>query len=137
MPKLNTTCHDSLQDRQAKSIAEILNESQQSFETVLDFSICGGQHHAIHDSVAPPERTPPAAAVQASEADPAIDEFFSLKPPHGSKRSRQAVKVATHLSMEHHGSKQASTNGSPWVFEHRWPHRRDRAEGRNHRLPSK
>ena len=137
MPKLNSTRHDFVQGRQAKSIAEMLNGSQESFETVLDFSICGGQHHAIHDSAAHPERTPLAAAVQASEADPAIDEFFSLKPPHGSKRSRQAVKVATHLSMEHHGSKQASTNGSPWVFEHRWPHRRDHAEGRNHGVRGK
>jgi hypothetical protein len=137
MPKLNTSRQDSLQDRQPKSIAEILNGSQQSFETVLDFSICGGGRHAIHDADALPERAASAAVVQASEADPAIDEFFSLKPPHGSKRSRKAVKVATHLSIEHHGSKETSTNGSPWVFEHRWPHRRDRAEGRNHRIPSK
>jgi hypothetical protein len=136
MPKLNSARYDSLQGRQAKSIADMLNESQPS-DTVLDFSICGRQHHAIHDSDALPERIPSAGVVQALEADPAIDGFFALKTPHGSKQSRQAVKVAAHLGMEHHGSKETSTKDSPWVFEHRWPHRRDRAEGRNHRLPSK
>lgn len=55
--------------------------------------------------------------------------------PLGTKRSRQAMDVTTRVSMKHHGWRQTGTKSSLWAFEHRWPHRRDHAEGRNHRLP--
>ena len=69
-----------------------------------------------------------AGAVQEREAQRSL--------PHGTKRSRQAVGVATCLSMKHHGWKQTGERSSLWAFERRWPHLRDHAEGRNHRLPS-
>lgn len=59
------------------------------------------------------------------------------KYPHGTKRSRQAMGVATGLRMEHHGWKQTGKKSSLWAFEHRWAHRRDRAEGRNHGIQRK
>jgi len=61
-----------------------------------------------------------------------------IQPPilHGTKRSRQAVGAATGVSMKHHGWKQTGERSSLWAFERRWPHLRDHAEGRNHRLPS-
>lgn len=88
-------------------------------DSVLDFFICGGRQRPMQDSENHQERIPLA------------------EHPHGTKRSRQAVGVATHLSMEHHGWKQTGTKSSLWAFEHRLAHRRDHAEGRNHRLPSK
>jgi hypothetical protein len=57
--------------------------------------------------------------------------------PYGTKRSRLAVDVATQLSLGGHGWKETGKRSPLWVFERRCPHRRDRAEGRNHRLPSK
>ena len=57
--------------------------------------------------------------------------------PHGTKRSRQAVGVAAHLSMEHHGWKQTGEPRPFRAFEHRSPHRRDHAEGRNHGVRGK
>jgi hypothetical protein len=83
-------------------------------DAILDFFICGGRQRPMLDS-----ETIPVA-----------------EHPHGTKRSRQAVGVAARLSMEHHGWKQTGTTSSLWAFEHRWPHLRDHAEGRNHRLPS-
>ena len=83
-------------------------------DAVLDFFICGGQQRPKPDS-----ETIPVAVL-----------------PYGTKRSRQAVDGATRLSMEHHGWKQTGTKSPLWAFEHRWPHLRDHAEGRNHRLPS-
>ena len=118
MPKLTTTRHDCLQDHQRKRFADVLNNSQQPFDAVLDFFTCGGQH-SMQDSETQHRGIP------------------LVEHPHGTKRLRQAVGVATHLSMEHHGWKQTGEKSSLWAFEHRWAHRRDRAEGRNHRLPSK
>ena len=53
-----------------------------------------------------------------------------------NKRLRQAAGVAVHMSLEHHGWKKTGKKNSLWAFEHRWPHLRDHAEGRNHRLES-
>ena len=88
-------------------------------DAVLDFFICGGRHRPMQDSEPQQERIPLA------------------EHPHDTKRLRQAMDVATRLSMKHHGWKQTGEKNSLWTFEHRWPHLRDRAEGRNHRLPSK
>jgi hypothetical protein len=86
--------------------------------SVLDFFICGGRQRSMQDSETHDKQIPLA------------------ENPHGTKRSRQAVGVATHLSMEHHGFKQTGSKSCLWAFEHRWARRRDRAAGRNHRLPS-
>jgi hypothetical protein len=98
MSKLTITRHDFIQDRQARMFADVLDDSEQPFDAVLD--------------------------------------FFPSKHPHDTKRSRQAVGIVTRLGMEHHGWKQTGTKSSLWAFEHRWAHRRDRAEGRNHRPQS-
>jgi hypothetical protein len=117
MSKLTTTRHDFRQD------------------AALDFFICGGRQRSMQDSETHHEPIPLAGVVRESEAQPPINDFFSSKHPHDTKRSRQAVGVATRVNMEHHGWKHTGTKSSLWAFEHRWAHRRDHAEGRNHRLP--
>ena len=86
--------------------------------SVLDLFICGGRQRPMQDSETYLEQIPLA------------------ERPNGTKRSRQAAGVATHLNMEHHGFKQTGKKSPVWAFEHRWTHRRDRAEGRNHNLAS-
>ena len=115
MIKMPTTRHDALQDNQGKALA--------------DFFICGGRRRPVQDSG--------AHHLRESEAQSAIDDLFPSQHPHSTKRSRQAMSVAVHMSMDHHGWKKTGETSSLWKFEHRWPHLRDRAEGRNHRLPSK
>jgi len=134
MPKLTTTRHDDLQNRQGKTVADMLNDSKQPFDALFDFSICEGRKRPMPAFETHQERIPLAEVVRDSEAQPPIEDFFSLEATHGTKRSRQAVAVATRLSMERHGWKQTGERSSLWVFEHRSPHRRDHTEGRNHRL---
>jgi hypothetical protein len=136
MLKVTTTRHDFLRERQGTMVADVLNDSEQSCDAVLDFFICGGRQGPVQDPETHHEQIPLAGEVQEFEAQPSIDDFFSSEHPHGTKRSRQAVGLAARLSMEHHGWKQTGTTSSLWAFEHRWPHLRDHAEGRNHRLPS-
>jgi hypothetical protein len=119
MPKLNTPLHAVIQDRQGRTFADVVNDSQQPFDAVLDFSICGRRQRPMKVSGTHHEQIP------------------TVEHPHGTKHSRQAVSAMAHLNMEHHGWKQTGKKISLWAFEHRWAHRRDRAEGRNHRLPSK
>jgi hypothetical protein len=117
MPKLTTTRHDSIQDRQRKTLADVLNDSRQPFDALRDFFLCGGRQLRIQDSEIRHEQ-------------------ILSKHPYSTKRSRRAADGATGLRLEHHGWKQTGTKNSLWAFEHRWPHRRDHAEGRNHRLPN-
>ena len=132
MPKLNTTHHDDLHNRQGKTVNDLLNDSEQSFDGTLDFSICGGRQLPVEDAEIHPERTSLAGQELESVAQPPTKDFFASEAPHGTKQSRQAVDVATQLSMERHGWKQTGEPSPLWVFEHRRPHMRDRAEGRNH-----
>ena len=119
MSKLTTNHHNCLQDRQRRTFADVLNNSEQPFDAVLDFFTCGGRQRPMKESETHQEHIPLA------------------EHPHGTKQSRQAMGIVTDLSMKHHGWKQTGKKSSLWAFEHRWAHRRDRAEGRNHRLPSK
>jgi hypothetical protein len=128
MPKLNQEHQDVF--------ADVLNDSQRPLDAELDFFISEDRKRPTQDSETPHEPIPLAGAVSESEAQLPVDDLFSLEHPHGTKLSRQAVGVAAHLGMEHHGGKQTGTRTSPWSFEHRSPHRRDHAEGRNHCLPS-
>jgi len=131
MTKLNTTHHDDLQNHQGKTVNDLLNDSEQSLDGTLDFSICGGRQIPVEDSDVHPERTS-VAEQEEPVAQPPTKDFFASEAPHSTKQSRQAVDVATQLSMEGHGWKQTGEPSSLWAFEHRRPQMRDRAEGRNH-----
>ncbi len=132
MPKLNTNHYDDLQNRQGKTVNDLLNDSERSLDGTRNFSICGGRQLPVEDSEIHPERTSLAGEELESVAQPPTKDFFASEAPHGTKQSRQAVGVATQLSLERHGWKQTGEPSPLRVFEHRWPHMRDRAEGRNH-----
>jgi hypothetical protein len=129
MPKLNKTRHDLFHDGQGKMFADLLNDSEQPSDAVLDLFICGDGERPIPDSETH-EGIPLTRLVQELEAQP--PDFSSSKHPQSTKRSRQAMGVVTGLSMEGHGWKQTGTKSSLWAFERRCAHLRDRAEGRNH-----
>jgi hypothetical protein len=130
------TRHNSLQDRQGRTIADVLNQPEQPFDTVLDFSICEGRERRMQESEIRHDRAPLAEVVREPESQSPIDDALSSNHPQSTKRLRQAMGVVARLGMEHHGWKETGKTSSLWVFEHRWPHLRDHAEGRNHRLQS-
>ena len=119
MLRLTTTRHEFRQDRQRMTLADVLNNWKQPFDALRDFFLCGGRKLRMQESATHHEQIPVA------------------EHPHSTKRSRQAMDGSARVSMEHHGWKQTGTKSPLWAFEHRWAHRRDPAEGRNHRLPSK
>jgi hypothetical protein len=134
MLESTTTRDDFRQDRQRKTLADVLNNWKHPFDALQDFFLSGVRPIPIQDSATHHEQIPLVGVVPEIEAQPPIN--FSSKHPHSTKRSRQAVDGSARVSMEHHGWKQTGTKSPLWAFEHRWAHRRDHAEGRNHRLPS-
>ena len=136
MRKPTISRHDFLQDRQGRTFADVLNDPEPPFDAVIDFSICEGRQRGMQESEIHHDRAPLAEVVQEAESQSPIDDLFSSNHPQITKRLRQALGVATRSSMEHHGWKETGKRSSLWVFERRCRHRRDRAEGRNHRPPS-
>lgn len=137
MSKLTiTTRPDFLQDLQARISADLLTDSEEPLDAVVDFSICEGRQRGMQESEIHQDRAPLAEAVREPESESPIDALLSLNHPQSTKRLRQAMGVAAHVSLERHGWKKTGKTSSFWAFEHRWPHQRDRAEGRNHRLQS-
>ncbi len=73
MPKLTVTGHDFLPNRQRRTFADVVSDSEQPFDGVLDFFVCGDRQLPMQDCETHQEQIP-------------LDEL-----PHGTKRSRQAV----------------------------------------------
>lgn len=117
--------------------AAVQTDLGQSSETVIDFFICRGRQCPVPEVEPNNDRAPLDGAVQEPELQPLTTESLATEHPQSAKRLRQAADAALHMRMEHHGWKKTGKKGSLWAFEHRWPHLRDHAEGRNHRLPSK
>jgi hypothetical protein len=132
MPKSTASRLNPLHERQARTTADLLSNLEQPFNSLLDFSICEGRQLRLQDSESHRERIASAGVEQEPETQPPTEDLFPSKPPQATKQSRQVVNLATQLSLERHAWKQTGEKSSLWVFERRWPHRRDHAEGRNH-----
>ena len=79
MPKLTVNHHDFLPNRQRRTFADVVNDSEQPFDSVHDLSICGGQQRPMPDSETHQEQIP-------------LDER-----PHGTRRPRQAVAAKSSI----------------------------------------
>jgi hypothetical protein len=132
MPEPTIPRRDFHQDRQA-GVADMLTDLDPSFDTVRDFSICEGRTPRVQEPELRHDRAPLAELAGEPESQEPLDDSLSSSHPQGTPQSRQAAGVAVHVSLERHGWKKTGKSSSLWAFEHRWPHLRDRAEGRNHR----
>lgn len=130
------TRYHLLQDRRTRMSAGLLTDSEQPLDAVMDFSICEGRQPGMQESAIHQDRPPLAEAAREPESLSPIDDPLASNHPQSTKQLRQALGVAAHVSLEYHGWKKTGKTSSFWTFEHRWPHQRDRAEGRNHRLQS-
>jgi hypothetical protein len=93
-------------DRQAKPLETLRNESEQPRNSALHMSLSQGRRDRLQDS--------------------------PLDHAHDAKQSGRALRVIARLRSQGHRTKPNSEDTSPWMLEHRWPHMRDRAAGRNH-----
>ena len=124
-----------LPHRQLSVSADMLIDSAQPLDPVIDLFICGNHQSRFEEAEAGHELAP-LAGVLEPKSQPTIENVLSSDHPQDSKPLLRAMNLVAGLDVEHHGGRKTGRRGSPRMFEHRWPHRRDRAEGRNHRLPS-
>jgi hypothetical protein len=106
------TRQDFLQDRQGRRFADVLNDSGQPFDAVLDFLSSEERQRRMQESEIHHDRPPLAGVVRELEMQPSIDDFLSSKHPRLTKRLRQAVGVAVRMIMERLGWKKTGKKGS-------------------------
>jgi hypothetical protein len=111
MPRIIITRHDFLQDRQGRTFADVLNDSEQPFDAVLAFLNDEDRQRRMQESETHHDRAPLAGVVRELEAQPPIDDFLSSRHPQRTKRLRQAVGVVVRMIMERLGWKKTGKKG--------------------------
>jgi hypothetical protein len=112
MAKVVITREDFLQDRQGRTFADVLNDSEQPFDEVLEFFNDEARQHRMLESEIHHDRPPLAGVVRELESQPAIDSFLSSKHPRRTKRLRQAVGVVVRMIMARFDWKKTGRKGS-------------------------
>ena len=106
------TRQEFLSDRQGRTFADVLNDSEQPFDAVLDFFNDADRQRRMEESELHHDRPPLAGVVRELESQPSVDEFLSSKHPRRTKRLRQAIGVVVRMIMGRRGWKKSGKKGS-------------------------
>lgn len=101
-----------LQDTQGRTFADVANDTEMPFDTVLEFFSDGDRQRRMEESEIHHDRSPLAGVVRELEAQPDIDRFLGEIHDSRSKRLRQAIGVAVRIIMEIRGWKRTGRKGS-------------------------
>ncbi len=112
MAKARVTRNDFLEDRQGKTFADVLNDSKQPFDRVLEFFDDPDRQRRMEESELHHDRSPLAGVVRELESQPEIDRFLAGPHVRRNTRFRQAIGVLVRLIMERRGWKKTGRKGS-------------------------
>jgi hypothetical protein len=103
MAGVSVTRHDFLQDHQGGPFADVVNDPEQPFDTVLDFFNDVDRQRRMVESEARDNRAPFAAVKRELESQPSIREFLSSQDPNRRKQLGQVVTVVVRMIMDRLG----------------------------------
>jgi hypothetical protein len=112
MPRVAITRKSFLDDRQGRTFADVVNDSEQPFADVIQFFNDENRQRRMEEAEIHHDRPPLAGVVRELEAQPAIDSFLATKHPRRSKRLRQAVGVVIRMIMQRRGWRKTGRKGS-------------------------
>lgn len=101
-----------LEDRQGRTFADVLDDSERVFNVVLKFFQDGERQRRMEEAEIHHDRPALAGVVRELEADPVIDHFLAAEHPRRAKRLRQAVGALVRMIMERRGWKKTGKKGS-------------------------
>jgi hypothetical protein len=101
-----------LKDRQGNKFADVVNDPEQPFDTVLEFFADADRQRRMEESELHHDRSPLAGVVRELESQPAIDQFLSGVHVRRSTRLRQAIGVLVRMIMEQRGWQKTGKKGS-------------------------
>ena len=112
MSSVTITREDFLGDRQGRTFADVLDDSEQPFEQVLEFFNDEGRQRRMEESETHHDRAPLAGVVREFESVPEIDRFLSQVHRQRAQRLRQAVGVLVRMIMVRRGWRKTGRKGS-------------------------
>lgn len=95
--------HDLLRDPRGKVFADLLNDPEQPFDTILEFFNSESRQRCMVDSEVRYHRAPLAAVERELELQPAIQNFLHSKDADARKRLGQVVTVVVRMIMDRLG----------------------------------
>jgi len=112
MPKARVTRNAFLKDRQGIKFADVVNDPEQPFDSVLAFFDDADRQRRMEESELHHDRAPLAGVVRELEAQPEIDRFLTVVHARRSTRLRQAIGVLVRMIMERRGWQKTGKKGS-------------------------
>ena len=112
MPKARVTRKAFLEDRQGAKFADVVNDPEQPFDSVLAFFDDASRQRRMEDSELHHDRAPLAGVVRELESKPDIDRFLTGVHARRSTRLRQAIGVLVRMIMERRGWQKTGKKGS-------------------------
>ena len=112
MAKIRVTRNVFLEDRQAKTFADVVNDPEQPFDVVLEFFNDADRQRRMEESELHHDRPALAGVVRELESQPAIDQFLAGAQIRRNTRFRQAVGVLVRMIMERRGWRKTGKKGS-------------------------
>jgi hypothetical protein len=112
MPNVCVTRSTFLDDRQGKKFADVVNDPEQPFDSVLEFFDDADRQRRMEESEIHHDRSPLAGVVRELESQPTIDQFFCGVHARRSTRLRQAIGVLVRIIMEQRGWRKTGKKGS-------------------------
>ena len=112
MPTIEITRETFLQDSQGRTFADVLNDSEQPFDVLLEFFNREDCQRRMEESEIHHDRPAMAGVVRELELLPEVDQFLGEVHGHKTKRFRQAVGVLVRMIMEARGWQKTGRKGS-------------------------
>ncbi len=112
MSKVSITREDFLDDRQGRTFADVLKDTEQPFEDVLAFFSDESRQLRMEESELHHDRAPLAGVVRELESVPTIDQLLSGIHSQQTQRFRQAIGVLVRIVMQRRGWKKTGKKGS-------------------------
>lgn len=112
MTKARVTQAVFLEDRQGIKFADVVNDPEQPFDSVLAFFNDPDRQRRMEESELHHDRAPLAGVVRELESQPEIDRFLTGVHARRSTRLRQAIGVLVRMIMERRGWQKTGKKGS-------------------------
>lgn len=112
MAKAVLTRKAFIQDRRGIKFADVANDPEQPFDSVLAFFNDPDRQRRMEESELHHDRAPLAGVVRELESQPDINRFFTGIHARRSTRLRQAIGVIVRMVMENRGWQKTGKKGS-------------------------
>jgi hypothetical protein len=112
MPNVSIGREDFLEDRQGRTFADVLNDTAQPFDIVLEFFADENRQRRMEESELHHDRSPLAGVVRELEAHEKINDFLAGAHVRRNTRFRQAIGVLVRMIMERRGWQKTGRKGS-------------------------